>query len=64
MKTNRTLKVKYKVNYDDDSKLLMMKCLDLIKAHAKWMEDSPWTAFKGEGRIEFNNIGVIEWKAK
>lgn len=60
MKTNRTLIVRYKVNYDDDSKLLSDKIADLVTEHAEWLYDHSGK-LKGDGRIQINK-GVIEWE--
>jgi len=61
MKTNRTLIVRYKVNYDDDSKFLSDKLTRLIKAHYKYCKDGGHT-IPGDGRIALGKLGVVEWE--
>jgi hypothetical protein len=64
MKTNRTLSVKYKVAFDDDSKLLTEMFADLVRAHGRWLRKAAWEEFSGDGRIVFNSRGVIEWEVE
>jgi len=64
MKTNKTLVVRYKVNYDDDAKILSDKFADIVDQHAVILKETPWKKFKGDGRISINGVGIIEWKVK
>ena len=64
MKTNRILKVKYKVLYDNDSELLTDKLLKIVQAHADWLKETPWENISGDGRVAISGIGVFEWKIK
>jgi hypothetical protein len=64
VEVNRSLSVKYKVMFDDDSKPLVEMFADLVRAHGRWLRKTGWTEFAGNGRIVFNSRGVIEWEVE
>lgn len=61
MKTNHSLLVKYKLDLYDDNEELACKYRELVKAHYKYLKETPMQVFE-DGRIQIPNKGVIEWE--